>query len=136
LYGFSHGGLSPQEIITPYFIWERSEGLIGTLPVGIENKEELKDVTGELFSIKLKADRGTDDLFSVERKIYLVCFANNMQVSRSDIFAVQQMELITKEFTFEGYQEIEVQILDASTKQQLDRAVVKKNNDRDLGGLF
>jgi hypothetical protein len=136
LYGFSHGGLSPQEIITPYFIWERSEGLIATLPVRIENKEELKDVTGELFSIKLKADRGTDDLFSVERKIYLVFFANNMQVSRSDIFTVQQMELITKEFTFEGHQEIEVQILDASTKQQLDRAVVKKNNDRDLGGLF
>jgi hypothetical protein len=136
LYGFSHGGLSPQEIITPYFIWDRSEGLIATLPVRIENKEELNDVTGELFSIKLKADRGTDDLFSVERKIYLVFFANNMQVSRSDIFAVQQMELITKEFTFEGHQEIEVQILDASTKQQLDRAVVKKNNDRDLGGLF
>jgi hypothetical protein len=136
LYGFSHGGLSPQEIITPYFIWERSEELIASLPVRIENKEELKDVTGELFSIKLKADRGTDDLFSVERKIYLVFFANNTQVSRSDIFAVQQMELITKEFTFEGHQEIEVQILDASTKQQLDRAVVKKNNDRDLGGLF
>lgn len=136
LYGFSHGGVSPQEIITPYFIWERSERVETSLSVRIENKEDLRDVTGELFSIKLKADKGLDGLFSIERKVYLVFFANNMQVSRSDIFTVQQMEQIIKEFTFEGHQEIEVQLLDATTKQQLDRTVVKKNKDRDLGGLF
>jgi hypothetical protein len=135
LYGYSHGGVSPQELITPYFCWESSE-TIDSLPVTIENKEDLKDVTGELFSIKVQADKGTGDLFSVERKVYLVFFANKKQVNRSDIFIIQQNERITKEYTFDGYPEIEVQLLDAATKQQLDRAFVKQNKDRDLGGLF
>ncbi|CSI61347.1 PglZ domain protein [Vibrio cholerae] len=29
-----------------------------------------------------------------------------------------------------------MQLVDAMTKQQLDRVLIKKNNDRDLGGLF
>jgi hypothetical protein len=136
LYGFSHGGVSPQELVTPYFCWERSGASIASLPVIIENKEDLKDVTGELFSIKIQADLGAGDLFSMERKVYLVFFANKKQVNRSDIFIIQRNERITKEYTFDGYPEIEVHLLDAATKQQLDRAVVKQNKDRDLGGLF
>nr|MBC8552883.1 PglZ domain-containing protein [Candidatus Brocadiales bacterium] len=31
VYGFSHGGASPQELVTPYFCWERSENLISAL---------------------------------------------------------------------------------------------------------
>lgn len=136
LYGFSHGGISPQELVTPYFCWERSGASIASLPVSIENKGDLKDVTGELFSIKIQADKGTGDLFSMERKVYLVFFANKTQVNRSDIFIIQRNEQITKEYTFDGYPEIEVHLLDAATKQQLDRAVVKQNKDRDLGGLL
>ncbi|WP_223643507.1 hypothetical protein [Planococcus sp. 4-30] len=136
LYGFSHGGLSPQEVITPYFCWERSGSNIGSLPVSFTNKEDLKDVTGELFSIKIQAEKGALDLFSLERKVYLVFFANKLQVNRSDIFTIQQNDLITKEYAFDGKSEIEVHLLDASTKQQLDLAVVKQNKDRDLGGLF
>lgn len=41
-----------------------------------------------------------------------------------------------KDYTFDGHDELEVQLVDAMTKQQLDRVLVKKNNDRDLGGLF
>ncbi|CAM3975289.1 PglZ domain-containing protein [Bacillus anthracis] len=136
LYGFSHGGVSPQELVTPYFCWERSGASIASLPVSIENKGDLKDVTGELFSIKIQADKGAGDLFSMERKVYLVFFANKTQVNRSDIFIIQRNERITKEYTFDGYPEIEVHLLDAATKQQLDRAVVKQNKDRDLGGLL
>lgn len=136
LYGFSHGGASPQELITPYFCWERSGAFIASLPVSIENKEYLNDVTGELFLIKIQADEGSGDLFSMERKVYLVFFANKKQISRSDIFMIQHNERITKEYTFDGYSEIEVHLLDAATKQQLDRAFVKQNRNRDLGGLF
>jgi len=136
LYGFSHGGVSPQELVTPYFCWERSGASAASLSVSIENKGDLKDVTGELFSIKIRADKGAGDLFSMERKVYLVFFANRAQVNKSDVFTIQRNERITKEYTFDGHSEIEVHLLDAATKQQLDRAVVKQNKDRDLGGLL
>jgi hypothetical protein len=136
LYGFSHGGVSPQELVTPYFCWERSGASAASLSVSIENKGDLKDVTGELFSIKIRADKGAGDLFSRERKVHLVFFANRAQVNKSDVFTIQRNERITKEYTFDGHSEIEVHLLDAATKQQLDRAVVKQNKDRDLGGLL
>lgn len=136
LYGFSHGGLSPQELVTPYFCWEVSDSLEASLSVSIENKNELKDVTGELFLIKIRAEKGVGDLFSINRKIYLVFFANKMQINKSDVFTIQRDECITKEYTFDGHPEIEVHILDASTKHQLDKAIVKQNKDRDLGGLL
>ncbi|NTU50187.1 MAG: PglZ domain-containing protein, partial [Desulfobulbaceae bacterium] len=136
LYGFSHGGLSPQELVTPYFCWERSGASAASLSVSIENKGDLKDVTGELFSIKIQADKGAGDLFSMDRKVYLVFFANKAQVNKSDVFTIQRNERVTKEYTFDGHSELEVHLLDAATKQQLDRAVVKQNKDRDLGGLL
>ncbi|MHB1418000.1 MAG: PglZ domain-containing protein [Bacillota bacterium] len=136
LYGFSHGGVSPQELVTPYFCWERSGGSATSLSVNIENKEDLKDVTGDLFSIKVQADKGAGDLFSMERKIYLVFIANKTQVNKSDILTIKRGERLTKEYAFDGHQTLEVHLLDAATKQQLDRAVVKQNRDRDLGGLL
>lgn len=136
LYGFSHGGVSPQELITPYFCWERSSTSTASLSVSIENKGNLKDVTGELFSIKIQADKGSGDLFSMERRVYMVFFANKNQINKSDVFSIQCNELIAKEYTFDGHSEIEVHLLDAVTKQQLDRATVKQNKERDLGGLL
>lgn len=136
LYGFSHGGLSPQELVTPYFCWERSGASAASLSVSIENKGDLKDVTGELFSIKIQADKGAEDLFFMDRKVYLVFFANKAQVNKSDVFTIQRNKRVTKEYTFDGHSELEVHLLDAATKQQLDRAVAKQNKDRDLGGLL
>lgn len=136
LYGFSHGGVTPQELVTPYFCWERSGASVVSLTVSIENKGDLKDVTGELFLIKIQADKGAGDLFSLERKIYLVFSSNKTQVNKSDVFTIQRNERIIKEYTFDGHSEIEVHLLDAATKQQLDRVFVKQNKDRDLGGLL
>lgn len=136
VYGFSHGGVSPQELVTPYFCWELSGPSGPSLSVTIENKGDLKDVTGELFSIKIQADKGSGDLFSMERKVYLVFFANKTQINKSEVFTIQRNERITKEYTFDGHPEIEVHLLDAATKQLLDRAVVKQNKERDLGGLL
>ncbi len=136
LYGFSHGGVSPQELVTPYFYWESTGGSASSLSVSIENKTDLKDVTGELFSIKIQADKGAEDLFSMNRKVYLVFFANKAQINKSDVFTIQRREQITKEYRFDGHSEIEVHLLDAATKQQLDRAVIKQNKNRDLGGLL
>ena len=58
------------------------------------------------------------------------------KVNKSDVFTIQRNERVTKEYTFDGHSELEVHLLDAATKQQLDRAVVKQNKDRDLGGLL
>lgn len=101
----------------------------------IENKSDLTNVTGEIFRVKLLADVSVGDVFSAHRKVFLVFFANKAQISKSDVFTIQQGESLAKEYTFDGYAEIEVQLLDASTKLQLDRALVKRNRDRDLGGL-
>lgn len=135
-YGFSHGGISPQELITPFFSWEQSESSIASLTVLIDNKNELKSVTGELFQINFRSDKESDDLFSLERKVYLVFFFNKKQINKSDVFTIKRDQLVTKEYTFDGNSEIEVQLLDATTKKQLDKTVIKQNNDRDLGGLF
>lgn len=136
LYGFSHGGLVPQELVTPYFCWEKESGGIAELPVNIANKSDLISVTGELFQLKIQAGAGSGDLFSLDRKVYLVFFANKIQLNKSDIFSIQSGAQVVKEYTFDGQSEVEVQLLDAISKQQLDRAVVKQNKDRDLGGLF
>ena len=136
LYGFSHGGVAPQELITPYFCWERADNLSHTLPVRFVNKDDLLSVTGDIFQLKIQADKGVDDLFSLNRKVYLVFFSNKVQINKSDILTIQRQELIAKEYTFDGRAEIEVQLLDAETKEQLDRVIIKQNKDRDLGGLF
>ena len=136
VYGFSHGGVSPQEIITPYFCWERSQESTSTLGVDIENKEELKSVTGELYQVKLKAEKGSGDLFSAERKVYLVFFSKRTQINKSDVFTIHQEQVVTKEYTFDGHEEIEVHLLDAKTKQQLDRTTIRQNKQRDLGGIL
>ncbi len=136
LYGFSHGGLAPQELITPYFCWEQSSMSTPALSISIENKDTLKDVTGELFPIKLHADKGSGDLFSADRKVFMVFFSNGMQINKSDVFTIRQNESITKEYAFDGNPSLEVQLLDATTKQLIDRTTVKQNNDRDLGGLL
>jgi len=135
-YGFAHGGLAPQELVTPYFCWKLESNGMGELLVSIANKDDLASVTGELYQIKLNADAGNGNLFTQERKVLLVFFAYKNQINKSDVIAVQSNDQITKEYTFDGNDEIEVQLLDAATKQQLDKVLVKKNNDRDLGGLF
>jgi len=108
VYGFSHGGASPQEIVTPYFCWERSAGATPALKVAIQNKDELKSVTGELFLLKIKAGKGTGDVFTVVRKVYLVFFSDKVQVNKSDIFSIKSDELVKKEYSFDGYPNLEV----------------------------
>jgi len=136
VYGYSHGGLSPQELIIPFFCWENPGAGTAKLSVDIQNKGELAAVTGEIFQIQLKAAEESEDLFSLERKVYMVFFSGGRQVSKSDIFAIKRGDLISKDYSFDGLKEIEVQLLDADTKEQLDRVRVKRKQDRDLGGLL
>ena len=135
-YGFAHGGLAPQELVTPYFCWQKETDGMGELPVFIANKTDLTSVPGELYQLKLAAKAGAGNLFTQERKILLLFFANKTQINKSDVILMKSNTDITKEYTFDGHMELEVQLVDAVTKQQLDRVKISKNNDRDLGGLF
>jgi len=135
-YGFSHGGLSPQELITPYLCWEQDDYGAASLQIQIGNKADLQNVTGDLYQIKLQAAQGEDDIFTMERKVYLVFFSEEKLVSKSDIMTIKKNEKVSKEYSFDGLTEIEVQLLDEQTKEQLDKVRIKQNKDRDLSGLL
>ena len=135
-YGFSHGGLSPQELITPYICWENNSADPNSLSVTIVNKSDLERVTGELYSIKIQASASEGDLFSLERKVYLLFFSNGKQIGKSEVVTLASSTVIEKEFAFDGNDKIEVQLLDAVSKEQLDRVTIQKDNVRDLGGLL
>lgn len=135
VYGYSHGGCSPQEVIVPCFRWTPEKSEVNTLNVMIANKPDLKDVAGDLFAIKLKAETSAPDLFSAERKIVLLFFAGNEKINESDIITIQKEKEIKKEYQFDKHTSIEVKLLDALTREQLDKATVNKSMARDLGGL-
>ena len=136
VYGFSHGGFTPQETIIPFLKWSNNSGENEGLQVVISNKLDVKEVTGELYAIKLKADSPSDSLFTSERKIILLFFAGNKKVNESDIITIAKGEEIKKEYQFGAHTVIDVKVLDAITKEQLDRVTITKSAARDLGGLL
>ena len=90
----------------------------------------------EKYLIKLETNSTDNNLFSNERKIYIVLFSNGTQISKSEIINVKNNDKVNKEYSFDGHDKIDVKILDAITKEQLDYTAVKQNKDRDMGGLF
>jgi len=136
VYGFSHGGFTPQETIIPFFKWSNNDNEKDALQVIVSNKSDLKEVTGELYALKLNAHSSTDSLFTNERKIILLFFAGNKKVNESDIITITKGEEIKKEYQFGSHSVIDVKVLDAITKEQLDKVTIKQSAARDLGGLL
>jgi hypothetical protein len=136
VYGFSHGGFTPQEIILPNFIFSKEMEATPGLEVNILNKKEIGEVTGELFGIKIQATSKADDLFSASRKIQILLYANNIAYSSSNIITIDRGVTQSFEFSFGGHSEIIAVIVDANTQEQIDSVKVKKSNARDLGGLM
>ncbi|WP_075603951.1 hypothetical protein [Saccharicrinis aurantiacus] len=136
VYGFSHGGISPQETIIPYLKWTNTSENNELLSIKITNKSDLIDVTGNLFTLKLSGHADSKGLFTNERKIILLFFANNQKFNESDIITVNNDQELKKEYQFGSHSEIEIKVLDANTKEQLDKVTVKQSSARDLGGLL
>jgi hypothetical protein len=136
VYGYSHGGWSPQETIIPFMKWSRSDRQLNALQVSITNKRDLEEVTGDIYAIKLKAESEADDLFSSERKVVILFFAGKEKINESDIITIKNQQELKKEYRFGSHTEIEIKILDAESKEQLDKTVVRKSASRDLGGLI
>jgi hypothetical protein len=59
-----------------------------------------------------------------------------VKINESDIITIQKQAELNKEYRFGANSVIEIKILDAITKEQLDKASVKQNKSRDLGGLL
>ncbi len=135
-YGYSHGGFTPQEIVIPKFCFSKEKSIASGLKVNISNKQELKEVTGEFFDIKLQADSKDTDLFAFHRKVQILLFAGNANYSSSNIITMESGEIQSVEFSFQGKMEIKAVLLDAETREQLDVSNIKKSNARDLGGLI
>jgi hypothetical protein len=136
VYGFSHGGMSPQETVIPFFKWTNSNKNEGLLEVVITNKADLKEITGNLYSVKLEGNSDSGSLFASERKVILLFFSNGKEINKSDIITIAKGEEIKKEYQFDSNISIEIKVLDANTKEQLDKASVSQSSARDLGGLL
>lgn len=136
LYGFSHGGFTPQEIIIPNFVFKKNEVGVQGLEVVIVNKSELADVTGVLFGVKINAKASTNDLFAENRKVQVILYANNICYSSSNVINVNADESTSFEFSFMDNSDVTAILIDAGTQEQLDSVKIKKSNARDLGGLL
>lgn len=136
MYGFSHGGFTPQEIILPNFIFSNIKEATKGLVIKIANKKELSDVTGSIFAVKLQAVKSRNDLFSSSRKMQILLFANGKQYSASNIFTMDAGNSRIVEFSFKDNNEVTASLIDAETQEQLDSVRVVKSNMRDFGGLL
>jgi hypothetical protein len=136
VYGFSHGGFTPQEIIIPNFVFRKEKEINKGLQVEIINKKELSEVTGELFGIKLQAATSEGNLFSASRKIQIMLYANGINYNTSNIITMDPGNSQTFEFSFNGNNEVQAILVDATSQEQLDSLKVNKSNARDLGGLL
>lgn len=136
MYGYAHGGFSPQEIIIPNFVFRSHQAAVQGLAVEFANKKDLTEVTGELFGLKIQAPESSGDLFSASRKVQVLLFANNVNYDKSSILIVNAGSTQSFEFSFQGKTEVQAVLVDANTQEQLDSAKVTKSNMRDLGGLF
>ncbi len=63
-------------------------------------------------------------------------FVKGEKVNESSIVTIEKSEEVKMEFQFGAYTTIDIRVLDATTKEQLDKATVSKSAARDLGGLF
>ncbi|KAA6348336.1 hypothetical protein EZS27_004226 [termite gut metagenome] len=136
LYGFSHGGFTPQEIIIPKFIFRKNDNVTQSLYVGIINKKDLTDVTGELFAIKIQAADKIDNLFNAERKVQIILYSDNIKFNSGNIITIQTGNSKSIEFSFDGNREVTAVLIDATTQEQIDTVIIRKSNVRDLGGLL
>ena len=136
VYGYSHGGFTPQEIIIPNFVFSKVKESTKGLEVKIANKSQLNDVTGTIFAVKLETSKAKGDLFSSSRKVQILMFADGKQYSKSNICNMQAGSTTIVEFDFNGNDTVLASLVDVETQEQLDSVKINKSNARDLGGLL
>lgn len=134
VYGYSHGGFTPQECIIP--ICEFSQDAAAeALHVSITNKKDLQAVAGQYFKLKLQAESSTD-VFKQERRMEIHFFEGSKELSIQIVTIKQGQLLDNNEFVMPASGKAKVVLVDASTKEQIDYCEVKGSSARDLDDLF
>lgn len=133
-YGYAHGGFTPQECIIPAYVLNIDSNDM-VLDVTISNKDELKAITGNYFTVKLRAKGCDSDLFRSERKIKLMLYAGNTMVNGNIIYSMKPGETINVEFEMANGID-KVVIVDKDTSAQIDSCTIKKSQSRDIDDLF
>jgi hypothetical protein len=136
VYGYSHGGFTPQEIIIPNFVFQKEKEASSGLQIIISNKSNLSNVTGEYFLIKLTASANATDLFASNRKVQILLYNGNVNVSSGSILTVEAGSTHPLEFGFGKYSDLKAILVDSATQEQLDTVLIKKSNLRDFGGIL
>jgi hypothetical protein len=127
VYGYSHGGFTPQECFIPMYQF-KSHGASATT-IEITNKDDLRNVTGQFFTVHIKGDASAANM-RVKVAIY-----NGSTPVASTLVKLNQNAEESAEFEMSD-SHFQVLILDVSTSSQYDSAVVEKNAARDIDDLF
>jgi hypothetical protein len=135
VYGYSHGGFTPQEIIIPKFRFTKQKAATSSLLISITNKQDLSDVSGEFFVVKLEASKSGVDLFAAQRKVQIRLYAGGNLYQSSSILNLDAGKTESVQLSFDKNTEVQAVLLDAETHEQIDKVTIKKSNLRDLGGL-
>lgn len=132
-YGYAHGGFTPQECIIPFYCFKGEDAAYTDCNVTIANKQELKNITGSYFKVKLKAEGNAGQLFdSLRVKVTLYEGSEKKSEVIQTLRAGEETQL---EFEI-NKEEGKVIVVDAATTRQLDHCELKKSSSRDLGGLL
>ena len=136
MYGFAHGGFTPQEIIIPKLRFSKTIAQTNQLDVFISNKKDLSEVTGELFVVKLETSKSANDLFGAQRKVQIKLYTGGKEYQSSNALTLVAGKTESVECSLNHNLEAQAVLLDAVTQEQLDSVIIKKSNLRDLGGLL
>ena len=134
-YGYSHGGMTPQECLIPrYHIFQKGNQV--GMKVAITNKANLKSVTGQFFNVALKGIGNGNDVFESERKVLLLFYnKDGHEISRSNIIKIKAGDETVQEYSL-NQERMKLVVVDAVTTEQLDACDIEKSSSRDMGGLF
>ncbi len=134
VYGYAHGGFTPQECIIPAY--EFTNESPESLGISIINKAALQNVTGAYFTVKLKAESIESSLFKAERKVMIQIYGNGTLLSTSSVYRMTPSSGDEAEFALPATGNVKVVVIDIQTQQQVDFCDVKKSVSRDLDDLF
>lgn len=124
-YGYSHGGFTPQEVIIPNFVFTYDR--VNQLDVTITNKTDLKDVTGDILTVKFASDDDAVNVMSTMRRIRVALYVGDLIVDKSSILSVAAGNKDKVDLSLGGAIDATVVIYDEDTKDQLDKAKVTKS---------
>lgn len=134
-YGYAHGGLTPQECIIPMYCFSKEESTEAGCNITIANKSDLLTVTGNYFTLKLKAQGDPSNLFTSSRKIKVQLFDQQGNTISSSIEMLQADSIFTKELEIMTAP-CKLVVIDLKTTEQLDHCVVDRSHARDIDDLF